>query len=135
GFLFRAALVAVLVPRPGREEEAPRGRFLAELAEGLSFIRRRPLVRAVVAMVLLSNLIEAPGSVVLAVFSRDEYGSAVDFGLLVGVLGGAALAGALVYSAIGPRLPRRRAVPRWFPGVAAGLPLPPPPAAPAVRAP
>jgi MFS family permease len=59
-------------------------------------------------MVLLSNLIEAPGSVVLAVFAREEYGSAADFGLLVGVLGGSALAGALVYSAIGHRLPRRR---------------------------
>jgi predicted MFS family arabinose efflux permease len=59
-------------------------------------------------MVLLSNLIEAPGSVVLAVFAREEYGSAADFGLLVGVLGGAALAGALGYSAVGHRLPRRR---------------------------
>jgi MFS family permease len=58
--------------------------------------------------VLLTNLIEAPGSVVLAVFAREEYGSAADFGLLVGVLGGGALAGALGYSAIGHRLPRRR---------------------------
>jgi predicted MFS family arabinose efflux permease len=59
-------------------------------------------------MVLLTNLIEAPLPVVLAVFSKDVYGSAADFGLLVGVLGGAALAGALGYSAIGHRLPRRR---------------------------
>ena len=59
-------------------------------------------------MVLLTNLIEAPLSVVLAVFAREEYGSAADFGLLVGVLGGAALAGALGYSAVGYRLPRRK---------------------------
>jgi MFS family permease len=108
-FLVSAGLVAALVPRPhrGPEHEA-RGRFFAELAEGLSFIWRRPLVRAVVAMVLLTNLIEAPGSVVLAVFARDEYGSAADFGVLVGVLGGAALVGALGYGVVGHRVARRR---------------------------
>jgi MFS family permease len=108
-FLVSAGLVAALDPRPqaGPEREA-RGRFFTELAEGLAFIWTRPLVRAVVAMVLLTNLIEAPGTVVLAVFSKDVYGSAADFGLLVGVLGGAALAGALGYSAVGHRLPRRR---------------------------
>ena len=108
-FLVSAGLVAALVPRPhrGPEHEA-RGRFFTELAEGLSFIWRRPLVRAVVAMVLLTNLIEAPGSVVLAVFARDEYGSAADFGVLVGVLGGAALVGALGYGVVGHRVARRR---------------------------
>jgi MFS family permease len=108
-FLVSAALVVVFVPRPHRAEgEEPRGRFISELTDGLRFIWSRRLVRAVVVMVLLTNLIEAPGSVVLAVFAREEYGSAADFGLLVGVLGGGALAGALGYSAIGHRLPRRR---------------------------
>jgi MFS family permease len=120
-FLVSAGLVAGLVPRPqaGPEHEA-RGRFFTELAEGLAFIWTRPLVRAVVAMVLLTNLIEAPGTVVLAVFSKDVYGSAADFGLLVGVLGGAALAGALGYSAIGHRLPRRRTFLVCFAFVPAG---------------
>ena len=108
-FLVSAGLVLLLVPRPHRDSSGEaHGRFLAELADGLRFIWRRPLVRAVVAMVLLTNLIEAPLSVVLAVFAREEYGSATDFGLLVGVLGGAALAGALGYSAVGYRLPRRK---------------------------
>lgn len=108
-FLVSAGLVLLLVPRPHRDSSGEaHGRFLAELADGLRFIWRRPLVRAVVAMVLLTNLIEAPLSVVLAVFAREEYGSAADFGLLVGVLGGAALAGALGYSAVGYRLPRRK---------------------------
>jgi MFS family permease len=108
-FLVSAALIVTFVPRPRRDaEHATRGRFFEELAEGLRFIWSRRLVRALVVMILLTNLIEAPGSVVLAVFAREEYGSAADFGLLVGVLGGAALAGALGYSAIGHRLPRRR---------------------------
>ncbi len=87
-FLVSAALVLLFVPRAHRDASADaRGRFFSELADGLRFIWQRPLVRAVVAMVLLSNFIEAPGSVVLAVFAREEYGSAADFGLLVGVLG------------------------------------------------
>jgi MFS family permease len=108
-FLFSAALVIVFVPRPhaaGDTEE--RGRFFAELAEGLRFIWNQRLTRALVTMVLLSNLIEAPGSVVLTVFAREKYDSATALGLMLGVLGGTALAGALVYSAIGHRLPRRR---------------------------
>jgi MFS family permease len=120
-FLVSAGLVLLLVPRPHRDaSDEPRGRFFAELADGLRFIWRQPLVRAVVAMVVLSNLIEAPLPVVLAVFAREEYGSAADFGLLVGVLGGAALAGALGYSAIGHRLPRRRTFLVCFSGVPIG---------------
>jgi MFS family permease len=119
-FLVSAALVVLLVPRPRHEAQAPRGRFFAELGEGLRFIWSRRLVRAIVLMVLLSNLIEAPASVVLAVFARDEYGSAADFGLLVGALGGAALAGALGYSLVGHRLPRRKTFLVCFAGVPIG---------------
>jgi MFS family permease len=121
-FLLSAALVAAFVPRPHEEAGQPRGggRFLSELAEGLRFIWQRPLVRAVVFMVLITNLIEAPGSVVLAVFAREEYGTAADFGLLVGVLGGGALAGALAYSAVGHRFSRRRTFLVCFSGVPVG---------------
>ena len=120
-FLVSAALVVVFVPRPQRAPTDERqGRFFEELAGGLRFIWSHRLVRAVVVMVLLTNLIEAPATVVLAVFAREEYGSAADFGLLVGVLGGAALAGALGYSAIGHRLPRRRTFLVCFAGVPVG---------------
>jgi predicted MFS family arabinose efflux permease len=107
-FLVSAALVAFLVPRARAGESEERGRFWAELGEGLKFIRDRRLVRALVAMVLLSNLFEAPGTVVLTVFAAQEYRSAAALGLMLGVLGGTALAGALAYSAVGHRLPRRR---------------------------
>ena len=108
-FLFSAALVILFVPRPhAAEETEERGPFFAELAEGLRFIWNQRLTRALVAMVLLTNLIEAPGSVVLTVFAREKYDSATALGLMLGVLGGTALAGALVYSAVGHRLPRRR---------------------------
>jgi MFS family permease len=107
-FLVSAALVAFFVPRPQRDvaEPAPK-RFLTELAEGMSFIWNQRVMRALVATVLLTNLLDAPFPVVMAVFAKEEYGSATDLGLMFGTLGGAALVGALGYGAVGHRLPRR----------------------------
>jgi MFS family permease len=107
-FLVSAALVTSAVPAPRRElvEERP-GRYLAELAEGLRFIWSRRLVRALVVTVLITNLLDAPFPVVMPVFAREAFGSATDLGLMYGVFGGAALVGALGYSAVGHRLPRR----------------------------
>jgi MFS family permease len=108
-FLVSAALVAFFVPRPRAAEEAkPRARFLSELAEGMRFIAHQRLVRAVVLTVLVTNFLDASLPVLLTVFAREEFGSASDLGLMYGVFGAAALAGALAYSAIGHRLPRRR---------------------------
>jgi MFS family permease len=53
----------------------------------------------------------------MSVFAREEYGSASDLGLMFGVFGGGALAGSLVYSAIGHRLPRRRTFLWCFTGI------------------
>jgi MFS family permease len=107
-FLFSAALVSFFVPRPAKHaKEAPK-RFFAELAEGMGFIWNQRVLRAVVATVLLTNLLDAPFPVAMAVLAKDEYGSAADLGLMFGTFGGAALVGALGYGAVGHRLPRRR---------------------------
>jgi MFS family permease len=107
-FLVSAALVATVVPVVHREvpEDAPQ-RYFAELAEGLRFIWRNRLFRALVATSLATNLLDAPFSVAMPVFARESFGSATDLGLMYGVFGGAALLGALAYSAAGHRLPRR----------------------------
>jgi MFS family permease len=107
-FLVSAALVAKFIPRPVRplETEAP-GRYLAELADGLRFIWSSTLFRAITVTVLITNFLDAPFVVVMPVFAREAFGSAADLGLMYGVFGGAALVGALVYSAVGRRLPRR----------------------------
>ncbi|CAN5189035.1 hypothetical protein BH20ACT13_BH20ACT13_11410 [soil metagenome] len=107
-FVVSAAIVAVAVPRARREPDAePPGRFFAELAEGMRFIWSHRLIRAIVFTVLLTNFLDAPFPVVMPVLAREAYGSATDLGLMYGVLGGAGLAGALAYSALGHRLPRR----------------------------
>ena len=107
-FLVSAALVATLVPmaRRERDAEAPR-RYLSELAEGVRFVWRRRLVRAIVLTVLITNFLDAPFAVVMPVFAREAFGSAVDLGLMYGTFGGFALVGSLAFSAIGHRLPRR----------------------------
>ena len=107
-FLVSAAVVALAVPRPHVEvEPESRERFFTELAEGLRFIWDRRLLRAIVLTVVVTNFLDAPLVVVLAVFSREAYGSAADLGLILGAFGASALAGALLYSAFGHRLPRR----------------------------
>jgi MFS family permease len=107
-FLLSAAAVAGLVPRPRREPDvAPPGRFLAELATGVRFIRRHRLIRAVVLTVLVTNFLDAPLPVLMPVFAREAFGSAVDLGLMLGCFGGFGLAGSLLFGMVGHRLPRR----------------------------
>lgn len=119
-FLFSAALVAFYVPRPVKAAVAEAtGRFFGELAEGLRFIWNQRLMRALTLTVLISNLIEAPFPVVMAVFAEDEYGSATSLGLMYGVFGGAGLVGSLTYSAVGHRWPRRQTLVLCF----AAIPL------------
>jgi MFS family permease len=107
-FLVSAALVAFVVPRP-KPAAAPETstRFFIELADGLRFVWNERLLRALVLTVLVTNFLDAPFPVVMAVFAEDAYGSAADLGLMYGTFGGAALVGALAYSSIGHRLPRR----------------------------
>jgi MFS family permease len=107
-FLVSAALVTTAVPAVAKEfaADAPR-RYLAELAEGLRFIWSRRLFRAIVVTILITNFLDAPFPVVMPVFARESFGSATDLGVLYGAFGGAALVGALVFSAVGHRLGRR----------------------------
>ncbi|HEY8135427.1 MAG TPA: MFS transporter [Candidatus Limnocylindrales bacterium] len=128
-FLFSAALVGLLTPSLTHheataegEEPQPRGRYFDELLAGLRFVWRDRLVRAIVLTVMITNFLDAPLlSVVLPVYVHQVYGSSVDLGLLFGAFGGAALAGAVGYGLIGPRLPRRLTFAIAF--VIVGLPM------------
>jgi MFS family permease len=133
-FLVSAALVGVLVPSltfhevaaeaqaGAAAEPAKRGRYLDELRDGLRYVWRDRVVRAIVLTVMLTNFLDAPLlSVVLPVYVKEIYGSSVDLGLIFGAFGGAALAGAIAYSVVGPRLPRRLTFGVAF--VVVGLPM------------
>jgi MFS family permease len=117
-FLAAAAIVVTLVPRDlseraGRDTEdgeraAPVRGYWGQLAEGIGFLAREPLLRAVVLLVVVTNLLDAAkSSVLLPVAADRQLGGSVAFGLLVGTMGGGALIGSLLFGAIGHRLPRR----------------------------
>jgi MFS family permease len=109
-FVVSAALVGALVPAavaliPGAEKAG----YFADLAEGLRFVWRHRLIRAIVLTVLVTNFLDAPlASVILPVFVNNEFGSAEHLGLLLGVFGAASIVGAGAFGAVGHRLPRRR---------------------------
>ena len=126
-FVVSAALVAALVPptasRSGTAAGIRRsGRYLAELAEGVTFIRRDRLVVWMFGIGVVANSLVLPlFVVVLPFFARQTYGSAVDLGLMLGGFGSGALAGTVLYGIFGHLLPRRATLVSAL--VLLGLPL------------
>jgi MFS family permease len=107
-FFISAAIIAVTIQiHPSVQEKETGGRYFDELREGLRFIFHDKLMLALVIMIMLTNFLDAVFSgVVQPVFVKQVYGQALDLGLLIAANGGGAVLGALIFSAIGPRLPR-----------------------------
>jgi len=116
-FLLAAALVATLVrvrrAAPDPAEAGHRtgvGGYLADLGAGLRFVRRDPLLRAMVAMVLLTNMLDqALTAVLIPVWAIERFHDAAPIGLVFGAVSAGAFAGSLLVSLYGERLPRWRA--------------------------
>ncbi|MET7765316.1 MFS transporter [Streptomyces sp. NPDC005355] len=94
-------------PRKGAAPVSVRA-YRAELREGYGFLLRHRLLLAIVAMVMVTNgLDQGFSSVLLPVHAERDLGGSVQLGLLTALFGGGALAGALLYGAVGDRFPRR----------------------------
>nr|WP_228498799.1 MFS transporter [Frigoribacterium sp. VKM Ac-1396] len=88
--------------------EPARASYRADLAEGARFVVRDPLMRLIVALVLVTNLLDAArGSTLLPLYANDRLGGAAALGLLVATLGGCALAGNVAFGFVAHRVPRR----------------------------
>lgn len=88
--------------------DARRAGYLSELREGVAFIWRDRAMRDAVLVTSVTNLLDAGQSGVLApAFVKQVYGNAVILGAMIAALGGAAMAGAIIFGAIGHKLPRR----------------------------
>lgn len=108
-FVVSAALVAFAVPATAAPPPSgPRGGYFAELLDGWRFVRGERLVLAIVLTIAITNCLDAPlFSVLLPVYANTVLGSAVSLGLIVAAFGGGSMVGAVVYGAVGHRLPRR----------------------------
>jgi predicted MFS family arabinose efflux permease len=109
-FFISAGIVAVTIsvhPPVQQEEKQPGAGYFDELREGLRFIFDDKLMLAIVIMIMATNFLDAVFSgVVQPVFVKQVYGQALDLGLLIAANGGGAVIGALIFSAVGFRLPR-----------------------------
>jgi MFS family permease len=107
-FAISAAMVGLLVPAAHTVAPAVQQRYTADLLEGLRFLRRDRLLLVIVATVMITNFLDAAKmSVILPVYAREVYGSAVALGLMFGLSGGGAVVSALLYGMIGHNYSRR----------------------------
>jgi predicted MFS family arabinose efflux permease len=115
-FAASAALIGLAVPRLAAarpaEGEATGAKgihgYLANLGMGIRFIWRDPLMLSIIAVIMVTNLLDAGYSEVLVPADvRQVFGSPVVLGALVAALGGAGFVGTLIFGAVGHRLPRR----------------------------
>jgi MFS family permease len=107
-FFVSAAIVGALIaaPKPGART-ASSGTYFEELAAGLRFMARDQLILAIVVVIMITNFLDAGfGGVVQPVYVRQVFGNALNLGLLIAASGGGAVAGGLIFAAVGQRLPR-----------------------------
>jgi MFS family permease len=124
-FVCSALLVGLGVPHLSHESEQPGpDGYLHRLSEGLAFLWRERLLRGAVAMILITNMLDTGLSqVLLPAYGRDVMHDPRAFGLLIGAVGAGALAGTVMYGAVGARLPRRTTFALAFLIAAAPRPL------------
>lgn len=119
-FLVSAALVWRIVPAL-RVAATTSERYLTQLREGWRWALRRSLFVWIVALILITNMLDAAiFSVTVPIFVRQDYGSAGALGLLFAVMGVGAVSSAILYGMVGARMPRRETFTLAFIGV--GLP-------------
>ena len=106
-FAVSALLVGLLVPRAPRAEDHVHEPYMAALKSGASFLWNDGLTRAIVLMVVVTNMLDAAmGTVLMPVYADRVLDSVVALGLISGAFGLGATVGTVVFGAIGHRLPR-----------------------------
>ncbi len=107
-FAISAGVIGTLIPP--RPPASPHGtephHYFADLAEGWRFLATHRMLRALTVLFLITNLIEAPWSLLLAVYTQRVFGTAVSFGTALAALGAGAIVSSFLFAAVGHRLPR-----------------------------
>lgn len=123
GASFAVSTVVVLLGIPASVEprvsapDQPAGRYLHEVAEGFRFIWSDRTLFWMIALMSVGSLIAEPlYSVILPVYAREVFGSAVSLGIVYSALAAGSIAGNLLYAWRGYRLSRRSLVVGGFAG-------------------
>jgi MFS family permease len=105
GFGVRSAVAAPSVP----DQPTTRRSYGADLSEGLRFVFSNRLIFSMILLALVGNVFDVPlVTVVLPVYAKEIFGSPSSLGLMLGSFAAGALAGTILFGAIGRALPRRR---------------------------
>lgn len=84
-FVISSALVFLAVPSaaPRPKQSQAQSAYFGELMVGLRFIAREPLIRAIVITIMITNFLDSQlFSVIMPVYSKSTYESAVNLGLI-----------------------------------------------------
>ncbi|HEX6818599.1 MAG TPA: MFS transporter [Ktedonobacterales bacterium] len=109
-FFISASVIGLLVPvtRATAVSAVNESRYLRHLQQGVGFMLRDPVLLALMSTILVTNLLDQGLSAVVApAYIKQVFHSPLPMGWMYGAFGGAAFAGALIFAAIGHRLPRR----------------------------
>jgi MFS family permease len=108
-FVTVVTVVPVASGEPGEADSVEsRVSYWSDLAAGLRFVGRDPLMRLIVALVLVTNLLDAArGSALMPLFASDRLGGAAALAVLVATMGACALAGNILFGFVAHRVPRR----------------------------
>jgi MFS family permease len=111
-----SAVVLLGVPRlPPRTARSERSSFLAETREGLAYIRRHPVARAVVVTLFLGVAFAGVDNVALVFLSRDVLGTGpVGYGVIAGAFGVGMLVASIALSGGRSRSPRTLFIGGWI---------------------
>jgi MFS family permease len=111
-FSLSAVFVFLGVPsiakKVGKEDVKGGRRYFGELLEGLRFVRGSGFLLSMVLVATVGNFMDKPLVAVIApVYADAIYGSPTALGIVVGAFGAGALAGSLLFGAVGRGWPRR----------------------------
>ena len=102
GLTFAALVFSSLLPRIEPMAASIRGNVLADISDGLRYIRRHTILMVLLGLGLSSALLSWPFRMLIPVFIVDVYHRGPEsMGLMVGVLGGGALIGSLIVASLG----------------------------------
>lgn len=111
GFAVSAVVTALFVVAPAGPVsvgDEPQEGYWGDLRAGFRAVVRDPLLRILLALVLITNLLDAARmNALLPLYAQERLGGAASLGWIVASFGGAALVGSVLFGFVAHRVPRR----------------------------